>query len=128
MAVMGTVAVTSAVVASTQCEELGAAAQANANAAAQANQAARGGGAQANKAAAEAKAAAADAPHGPPPVGSIVTTLPPGCSQTNLNNVDYLRCGSTYYKPAMAGDADGVRRVATLICRSGSGPRRLDTR
>ena len=89
MAVVGAVAVTTAVVASTTASA-NAAKQANANAAAQANQAA-----------AEANAAAAKAP---PAVGTIVTTLPAGCSQTKLNNVDYLRCGSTYYKPTMAGD------------------------
>jgi len=103
MAVVGAVAVTTAVVASTTASA-SAAKQANANAAAQANQAAaqaNQSAAQANQAAAEAKAAAAKAP---PPVGTIVTTLPPGCSQTKLNNVDYLRCGSTYYKPTMAGD------------------------
>jgi len=102
--------VTTAVVASSSAQASAAAkanatAQANANAAAQANQAAaqaNQSAAQANQAAAEAKAAAAKAP---PPVGTIVTTLPPGCSQTKLNNVDYMRCGSTYYKPTMAGDA-----------------------
>ena len=88
MAVVTAAAVTTAVVASTSAQ---------ANAAAQANQAA----AQANKAAADAKAAAASTPA----VGTVVTTLPPGCAQTKLNNVDYLRCGSTYYKPAMVGDA-----------------------
>jgi len=103
MAVVGAVAVTTAVVASTTASA-SAAKQANANAAAQANQAAaqaNQSAAQANQAAAEAKAAAAKAP---PAVGTIVTTLPAGCSQTKLNNVDYLRCGSTYYKPTMAGD------------------------
>jgi len=103
MAVVGAVAVTTAVVASTTANA-SAAKQANANAA-QANQAAaqaNQSAAQANQAAAEAKAAAAKAP---PPVGTIVTTLPPGCTQTKLNNVDYMRCGSTYYKPTMAGDA-----------------------
>jgi type II secretory pathway pseudopilin PulG len=103
MAVVGAVAVTTAVVASTTASA-NAAKQANANAAAQANQAAaqaNQSAAQANQAAAEAKAAAAKAP---PPVGTIVTTLPAGCSQTKLNNVDYLRCGSTYYKPGLVGD------------------------
>jgi len=110
IAVMGAVAVTTAVVASTSASAH-AAAQANANAAAQANQAA----AQANQSAKDANMAATDAktaaataqkpPPGPPAVGTMVTTLPAGCSQTKLNNVDYLRCGSTYYKPAMVGDA-----------------------
>ena len=88
--------VTTAVVASSSASA-SAAAQANANAAAQANKAA----AEANKAAAEAKAAAP----AQPAVGSIVTTLPAGCTQTKLNNADYMRCGSTYYKPTLAGDA-----------------------
>ena len=75
-----------------------AATSANANAAAQANAAA----ANANAAAAAAKQPA-PAPAGPPPVGTIVTTLPPGCAQVKLNDVDYARCGSTYYKPSMMG-------------------------
>jgi hypothetical protein len=110
MAVVGAVAVTTAVVASSSAKA-SAAAQANANAAAQANQAAaqaNQSAAQADKAAADAKSAAAKAqqpPPGPPPVGTMVTTLPPGCAQTKLNNVDYMRCGSTYYKPGMVGDA-----------------------
>ena len=79
-----------------------AAAQAN-QASAQATQAA----AQANQATTETKAAAAKAqqpPPSPPAVGSIVTTLPAGCTQTKLNKIDYMRCGSTYYKPTMVGD------------------------
>ena len=85
-----TAVVTTAVVASSS---------ANANAAATAN---------ANAAAANANAAAAKppppaAPAGPPPVGTTVTVLPPGCTPTNLNNVDYMRCGSTYYKASMMG-------------------------
>jgi hypothetical protein len=72
---------------------------ANASAAAAAN---------ANAAAAEANASAmaaqaARAPAGPPPVGTIVTTLPPGCVTTTLNSVAYERCGSTYYATKMLG-------------------------
>jgi hypothetical protein len=73
---------------------------ANASAAAAAN---------ANAAAASANAAAAKAPPpaatpaGPPPVGTTVTTLPPGCATATLNNVEYQRCGSTYYKASMMG-------------------------
>ena len=29
--------------------------------------------------------------------------MPKGCTPTNLNNVDYMRCGSTYYKASMMG-------------------------
>ena len=67
--------------------------------------------ADANAAAAEANAAAAAAQEAPPraahagqtPVGTIVTTLPPGCATTKLNNVEYQRCGSTYYRAQMQG-------------------------
>jgi len=75
-----------------------ASSSANAAAAANANAAA----ANANAAAAASQQQAA-APAGPPPVGSMVTTLPPGCTPTRLNDVDYMRCGSTYYKPSMMG-------------------------
>lgn len=76
-----------------------ASASANASAAAAAN---------ANAAAAAANAAAkapaqAAAPAGPPPVGTVVTTLPPGCATSVLNNVEYERCGSTYYRASMMG-------------------------
>ena len=43
------------------------------------------------------------APAGPPPVGSVTTVLPAGCAPSVLNNVEYQRCGSTYYKAAMQG-------------------------
>ena len=69
-----------------------AATSANANAAAQANAAA----ANANAAAAAAKS---------PPVGTIVTTLPPGCATTQLNGVEYQRCSSTYYRAMMQGSS-----------------------
>jgi hypothetical protein len=72
---------------------------ANANAAATAN----ANAAAANANAAAAAAAPAAAPAGPPAVGSIVTTLPPGCEPTALNGVDYQRCGGTYYRPSMQG-------------------------
>ena len=86
-----TAVVTTAVVASSS---------ANANAAAAAN--ANAAAANANSAAAAAKSAPA-APQGPPAIGTVVTTLPPNCVQTKLNDVDYMRCGSTYYKPSMMG-------------------------
>ena len=87
-----TAVVTTAVVASSS---------ANANAAATAN--ANAAAANANAAAAAAKPPPPAAPAGPPPVGTTVTVLPPGCTPTNLNNVDYMRCGSTYYKASMMG-------------------------
>ena len=78
-----------------------ASSSANANAAAAAN--ANAAAANANAAAAASRPPPAAAPEGPPPVGTMVTTLPPGCAQTKLNDVDYMRCGSTYYKPSMMG-------------------------
>ena len=74
---------------------------ANASAAANANAAAA---ASANAAAANANAAAAQAAAGPPPVGTMVTSLPPGCASTNLNGVDYMRCDATYYRASMMGN------------------------
>jgi hypothetical protein len=74
---------------------------ANANAAATAN--ANAAAANANAAAAAAKPAAPATPAGPPPIGTTVTSLPPGCTSTTLNGVDYMRCGSTYYKASMMG-------------------------
>lgn len=60
--------------------------------------------ANANAAAAAAKpAASAPAAGAAPAVGTTVTTLPPGCVETDLNGVAYQRCGSTYYKPSMMG-------------------------
>jgi len=85
---------TSAAVASSSANAT-AAANANATAAANANAAAAN---------ANAAAAAANKPASPPPVGTMVTSLPPGCSATKLNGVDYQRCGSTYYEAKMMGN------------------------
>jgi hypothetical protein len=79
-----------------------AASSASASAAASANASAQAA-ANANAQAAAKAAAPAPAPSGPPPVGTTVTTLPPGCVADVLNGVEYQRCGSTYYKPAMMG-------------------------
>lgn len=75
-----------------------AATSANASAAAAAN-----ANAQAAAAAAAKPPPPAPAPGAPLPVGTIVTTLPPGCVETDLNGVAYQRCGSTYYRAAMMG-------------------------
>ena len=81
-----------------------AASSANASAAATANANAEAAAANANAAAASASAAASAAEAaGPPPVGTTVTTLPPGCATTTINGVEFQRCGTTYYKPAMMG-------------------------
>lgn len=97
----GSVARRHAVVAT---EAVVASSTANASAAATANANAAAANANAQAAAAKPPAPApAAAPGTPPPVGTIVTTLPPGCTQTDLNGVAYQRCGSTYYKPSMMG-------------------------
>ncbi len=75
-----------------------AATSANASAAAAAN-----ANAQAAAAAAAKPPPPAPAPGTPLPVGTIVTTLPPGCVETDLNGVAYQRCGSTYYRASMMG-------------------------
>lgn len=46
---------------------------------------------------------AAPAGAGTPAVGTIVTTLPAGCVQTPVNNVEYQKCGQTYYRAAFQG-------------------------
>ena len=89
----GSVARRHAVVATTTV----AATSASASAAAVANASAQAA------AAAAAKPPPAPAPGAPPAIGTIVTTLPPGCVQTDLNGVAYQRCGSTYYKASMMG-------------------------
>ncbi len=101
-AVVGTVAVSSANQAAAASANQQAAA-ANQQAAAAATASANAAAASANAAAAAAKAAPPAAPAGPPPVGTIVTVLPPGCTPTKLNGVDYQRCGTTYYTVAMMG-------------------------
>jgi hypothetical protein len=73
-----------------------AATTANASAAAAAN-------ASAQAAAAKPPPPPPPAPGTPPAIGTIVTTLPPGCVQTDLNGVAYQRCGATYYKASMMG-------------------------
>lgn len=85
---------TETVVVASSTANASAAAAANANAAA----------ANANAQAAAAKPPpAAPATGAAPVVGTTVTTLPPGCKETDLNGVAYQRCGSTYYKPTMMG-------------------------
>jgi len=104
VAPVATAVVVGSVVASSSAN---AAAAANANSAAAAN--ANAAAANANTAAANANTAATApkqpaAPGSAPPVGTMVTSLPPGCSGTKLNGVDYQRCGSTYYEAKMMGN------------------------
>jgi hypothetical protein len=38
-----------------------------------------------------------------PAIGSIVTTLPPGCSQITKNGIAYQQCGDVFYRTAFQG-------------------------
>ena len=77
-----------------------AASSANANAAAAANANAQAAAAKQAQAPAPAPAAATG---GAPPIGAVVSTLPTGCAKDTLNNVEYQRCGTVYYRAAMQG-------------------------
>ena len=52
-----------------------------------------------------AAAAQAPAPAGTPAVGSIVKTLPAGCTQEAKGGVEYQRCGNVYYRAAFQGNS-----------------------
>ena len=54
-------------------------------------------------AAAAPSPASAPAAGGAVPVGTVVTTLPAGCTQTAINNVEYQKCGPTYFRAAFQG-------------------------
>lgn len=69
--------------------------------------------AQQQAAAAQQLAAAAQTPPAPtaapvatgtPAVGSIVNTLPAGCTQEAKGGVEYQRCGNVYYRAAFQGN------------------------
>jgi hypothetical protein len=36
-------------------------------------------------------------------VGTVIRTLPPGCTSVMVGNVAYQQCGSTWYQPSYAG-------------------------
>ena len=37
-------------------------------------------------------------------IGSMVNTLPPGCTTVMTNGIYYSRCGSTWYQPQYSGN------------------------
>jgi Mg-chelatase subunit ChlI len=79
------------------------AAQANAEAAAAQQQAAA---AQAEAEAYKQQAASAQAAAqaaGVLPIGTVVTTLPAGCSPVTSGGVEYQQCGGNYYRAAFQG-------------------------
>jgi len=67
--------------------------------------------ADAEKQAAAAKQQAAAAPPAPPPaasgkplpLGTVVSTLPAGCTSTPVGGVDYFYCGGNFYRAAFQG-------------------------
>jgi hypothetical protein len=89
-AVVSTVAVTSAAVATSA---------AAANAAAANTAAAQAAAANAAAAAAAAQQAAASLP-----VGTMVPSLPPGCTSTVIGGVNYFQCGGVYYRAGFQGN------------------------
>lgn len=48
----------------------------------------------------QAATAAAQRPAGAPAIGTIVSSLPDGCTTSTLNNVQYQVCGGVYYRAA----------------------------
>ena len=68
--------------------------------------------AAANAAAANQAAARAAAPPPPPPVaagaplplGTIVSTLPAGCTSTPVGGIDYFYCGGNFYRASFSGN------------------------
>jgi hypothetical protein len=89
-----------------------AASQASAQAAAAQQQAAT---AQQQAAVAQQQAAAAQPPPATTPqptpaasgqaqpIGTVLTALPAGCTQTTVGGVQYSKCGATYYRAAFQG-------------------------
>jgi hypothetical protein len=98
-AVVTTVAATSAAAAN-----VAAANTAAANAAAAQAAAANAAAAQAAAANAAAAAAAAQQAAAGLPVGTMVPSLPPGCTSTVINGVNYFQCGAVYYRAGFQGN------------------------
>jgi hypothetical protein len=97
-AVVSTVAVTSAAAANAAAANM---AYANAAAAQVANAAA----AQAAAANAQAAAAAAQRAAAALPIGSTVPYLPPNCTSSVINAVNYFNCNGVYYRAGFQGNS-----------------------
>jgi hypothetical protein len=98
-AVASTVAVTSAA-----AMNAAAANAAYANAAAAQAAAANTAAAQAAAANAAAAAAAAQQAAAGLPIGTMVPSLPPGCTSTVIGGVNYFSCGGVYYRAGFQGN------------------------
>jgi hypothetical protein len=99
-AVVSTVAVTSAAVATSAAANM-----AYANAAAAQAAAANAAAAQAAAANAAAAAAAAQQAAAGLPIGTMVPSLPPGCTSTVIGGVNYFQCGGVYYRAGFQGNS-----------------------
>ena len=93
-------------VAATNAAAMNAAAANAAAANAAAAQAAAANAAAAQAAAANAAAAAADAQRAASqlPIGTMVPSLPPGCTSTVITGVNYFYCGGVYYRAGFQGN------------------------
>lgn len=43
-------------------------------------------------------------PSGAQPIGTVVSTLPAGCSPVDIDGVEYHKCGPDYYRAAFQGN------------------------
>jgi hypothetical protein len=99
-AVVSTVAVTSAAAANAAAANMAYANAAAAQAAAANTAAAQAAAANAAAAAAAAQQAAAGLP-----VGTMVPSLPHGCTSTVIGGVNYFLCGGVYYRAGFQGNS-----------------------
>ena len=60
--------------------------------------------AQQQAATAQQQAAAAAAAGKPLPLGTVVATLPPGCTSTPVGGVEYYYCGGNFYRAVFQGN------------------------
>jgi hypothetical protein len=93
-----------AVAANAAAMNAAAANAAYANAAAAQAAAANAAAAQAAAAQAAAAAAAAHAAASALPIGTMVPSLPPGCTSTVIGGVNYFNCGGVYYRAGFQGN------------------------
>ena len=98
------VAAANAAAANAAAANAAAAQAAAANAAAAQASAANAAAAQAAAAQAAAAAAAAHAAQIALPIGSTVPYLPPNCTSSVINGVNYFNCSGTYYKAGFQGN------------------------
>ena len=94
----------SAAAANAAAMNVAAANAAAANAAAAQAAAANAAAAQASAANAAAAAAAAQQAAAALPIGTMVPSLPPGCTSTVIGGVNYFNCAGVYYRAGFQGN------------------------